>query len=330
MIPGPPALCEGTVAHRRLAPEHHQFNQPVSYVWIDPDNPQELCGLHPKWSHRRPAPARFRRKDYGTQRTGSLAAAARDDLRNVLDHTPQGPVRMLTQVRRWGWLFNPITIFLVWGESGDQVAETTRPIGAVLEVTSTPWKERIRYPVALDASNGSLTATFDKSMHVSPFLGMDYRYQFSIENRDDEVAAKIDVAGPDGDLVLRTALRLQRRAATRELLDGSLRSTPLPTHRVSAGIHGQAVRLWAKRVPIVPHPRKTRVVEPASPSPVQENACPTSSQNPLISRPLPRSVPSVCWRGWAAGRSRRIRSGYERPVPLGFGCLDGCGAIHSL
>ena len=258
MIPGPAALCEGTVLHRRDAPSAHRFTAPVSLVWFDPDDPASLCGLHPAWSHRHPAPVRYRRRDYGTRPVGSLAEAAREDLGGAIGDAPRGPVRMLSQLRRWGWLFNPITFFFVWDAAPDDEGSGRAPVGVVLEVTNTPWKERTRYPLPFTRNGSRLVAEFDKQMHVSPFLGLDHVYRLSIEDRDEEVVADIDVREPDGRVVLHTALRTGRDPATRDRLGRSLRSQPFPTHRVSAGIHAQAARLWAKRVPYVPHPNRTR------------------------------------------------------------------------
>ncbi len=259
MIAGSAALCEGMVLHRREAPAIHQFRNRVSYVWIDPDHPEELCNLHPAWSHRHPSPARFRRSDYGVRADGSLVVAARRDLGPALGHVPQGPVRMLTQVRRWGWLFNPITIYLVW-----DAPESTVPSGVVLEVTNTPWKERTRYPVPLERRERSLVAEFDKTMHVSPFLGMAYRYRLTIADRDDVVAVDIDVVDDTGDPLVHTSLRLDRRRVTRAMLGRALRSSWFPTHQVSVGIHAQALRLWSKGVPYIPHPRHARRQSDAS------------------------------------------------------------------
>lgn len=255
MTPGGPAICEGTVLHRRTTPEVHQFTYPVSQVWLDPDQPERLTDAHPLWSSNWPAPARFRHSDYGTDARSSLGQAARDEVSGAVGRPISGPVRMLSQIRRWGWLFNPITVFLVWSE--DDVA--AGPIGAVLEVTNTPWKERHRYPLALhplDRNHGgqSFVTEFDKELHVSPFLGMDYSYHLDLLDNDDCIALDIDVVDPDGRVTIHTALRTGRTEATRVALTRSLRSTPFPTHRVSAGIHAQAARLWRAGVPFVRHP----------------------------------------------------------------------------
>ena len=50
-----------------------------------------------------------------------------------------GPVAVLTQLRTWGWLFNPITTYYCFDPTGSSV-ETD-----VVEVTNTPWHERTAY-----------------------------------------------------------------------------------------------------------------------------------------------------------------------------------------
>ena len=72
-----------------------------------------------------------------------------------------------------------------------------------------------------------------------------------------KVELDIDVVGrASGDLVLRTGMRLDRVPPTRSALTRALVREPLPTHRVSAGIHAHAAQLWRKRVPFVAHPAK--------------------------------------------------------------------------
>ena len=250
MKPGSAAVCTGTVVHRRTRPEIHQFTYPLHQLWFDPDNPAELTSLHPLWSHSGPSPARFRNSDYGVASTESLGSEVRSDLQSVLGFAPAGPVRVVTQVRRWGWLFNPITLFLAWDKDNDH------PVGAVLEVTNTPWKERHRYPIALEREGGKYTSTFSKELHVSPFLNEDFEYRFTLVDSDSTASYKIDVIAPGQDAIVKTTAHMQRDLATKATLQRTLLRSPLSTRQVSAGIHAQAVRLAAKRVPFVSHPRK--------------------------------------------------------------------------
>lgn len=273
MSPGDAAVCRGEIAHRRTRPTVNEFTNQVSYVWLDPDRPDELCRGHSMWSARRPAPARFRRSDYGdaSRPEVSLGDQARDDLAAVLGHRPNGAVRMITQTRRWGWLFNPISVYLLWEHDGSG-ASVSGPVGAVLEVTNTPWKERHRYAVALHPAtteNGCRYETrLDKAMHVSPFLDLGYRYDVVLEESPATgLCFSIDVVADqpeDGtersaavEPILHTALRVRRVPATARSLRQALIRDVFPTHRVTFAIHWQALRLWVKRVPFVPHPKKS-------------------------------------------------------------------------
>ncbi len=277
MTPGVPSVCSGTIRHRRTEPAVHEFDHPMSMVWIDPDHPNDLCRHHRLYSASRPAPVRFDRDDYGDERTAPLGLLVRDDLEEALGRRPDGPIRMLTQIRHFGWLFNPITVFLAW--DGDD----PEPVGAVLEVTNTPWHERHRYAVALHspAPGGDgpclidrpaghsertmRTARFSKELHVSPFFGEDFDYVLGVESSDptgdeEDGDIRIDlqlIARSDDRLALDTSLELDRSPATRRSLGRSLRSAPLSTHRVSGGIHRQAARLLSKRVPFVAHPKRS-------------------------------------------------------------------------
>ena len=162
---------------------------------------------------------------------------------------------MLTQVRRWGWLFNPITVFVAWD------ADPDAPVGAVLEVTNTPWKERHRYALALlddrDA-DGWIDRSLDKELPrlAVPRRGLPLRRPVARHRTTTRSSLAIDVvptrrrARPMLD---RAAVDRECRA-TRATLGATLVADRFPTHRVSLGIHAQALRLWRKRVPFVPHP----------------------------------------------------------------------------
>lgn len=274
--PGPAALSKGRVWHRRNRPVVHRFTYDVQQVWIDPDRPQELFDRHRLWSHRRPAPIRYRASDYFLGDDEPIGPRVRAMVAESVGHEPAGPVRMLTQPRTWGWLFNPITVHLIW-----DTRHETAPIGALLEVTNTPWKERHHYPLPLTAGDGCLWAEFDKILHVSPFLDEDMTYRFTIRHsgygdsgdgdlndrdlndsadRGDGTATSFTIAidafaadDPASGPVVETAVDVVRPTPTPAALRAAVR-TPIPTHRVSAGIHTQAARLWRRGVPFLKHP----------------------------------------------------------------------------
>lgn len=252
--PGSAAVCNGRVFHRRNQPAAHEFVSRVNYVWLDPDHPEELCGPHPLWSERRMAIARFRSSDYGDGSNLALSEQVRAALTPVLTHRPTGQIRMLTQVRRWGWLFNPITAYVVWSDLG--------PVAAVLEVTNTPWRERTVYPLALTAEGDRSACRFigstHKTMHVSPFLNEEYDYAISLAfPTPGQIELSIDVMSgvAAAHPIVSTHLAVSRHPVSRRVLTRTLLA-PVPTHRVTFGIHWHALRLAIKRVPVVPHPKR--------------------------------------------------------------------------
>ena len=258
MRAGPSALCNGEVWHRRNRPAVNEFTYPASHVWIDPNHPEALTSLSPLWSTRRLSPVQIRRADYGAAPTGDLNESLRSSVASVLGYRPDGDVRMLSQARRWGWLFNPISVFVLWHEDPDA------PVAAVAEVTNTPWKERHQYPLSLhpiETSEPGATAfgtEFDKLLHVSPFLEMDYRYRLTIESSGTELRVRIDVCEADGSPIVETALFLDRSQTTRAALNKSAWADALRTRQVSAGIHAQALRIARKRVPFISHPKRSK------------------------------------------------------------------------
>jgi DUF1365 family protein len=264
---GAAAVGVGRVWHRRNQPTVHEFDYRVNQIWIDPDRPGDLFDQHRLWSTRSPRPVRFKREDYYDSTTAAIGPAIRAKLAEPLGRTPTGPVRMLTQPRTWGWLFNPITVYLVWDQDRDLDADGD-PVGAVLEVTNTPWNERTHYPLALAPTGDGkqLESTFEKQMHVSPFLDLDYRYHFTVSETEEpdqpgqqlgrSVTIGVDVVGPGDDAIVETRLQVHLAPASPSNLRSVLYRHPLSTHRVSLGIHWQAARLAAKRVPFIPHPGK--------------------------------------------------------------------------
>jgi len=232
-------------------------------VWIDPDQPEELFD---RWymSCRRPAPMEFRRRDYGTEHLPPSSETVRQALAEVLGDPPDGPVRMLTQPRRWGWLFNPLTLYFAWSESN-----ADRPVGVVAEVTNTPWKERYHYAVPLTAVNDSTDvlgakdeAWFDKGFHVSPFLPSNLRYHLIVYRNGKELAISLNVYPLDDQMApaptptLETRLSVFPTEPTSTAKRRFVLSQPFSTHRVSIGIHTNAARLWKKGVPYVAHPKR--------------------------------------------------------------------------
>ena len=89
-----------------------------------------------------PAPAWFRRADYLGDPAVPLDQAVLDLVEERTGRRPDGPVRLLTSVRTFGHVFNPVSFYYCFDRGGEQVQ------AVVAEVTNTPWGERHTYALA--------------------------------------------------------------------------------------------------------------------------------------------------------------------------------------
>ena len=200
------------------------------------------------WSARRPAVAWFRRADYLGDAEVPLERAVRDEAERLTGARPSGPIRMLTHLRYFGWVMNPVTFYYCFAPGGSHV-ETI-----LAEITNTPWGERHTYALAREDDDGSAgRRRFEKAFHVSPFMPMAQRYdwRFTAPTR----SLVVHMESREGERkVFDATLSLRRAPLDGANLARSLARFPWMTARVTAGIYAQAARLWLKGTPYHPHP----------------------------------------------------------------------------
>jgi DUF1365 family protein len=240
------AIYEGWVVHRRLRPVQHGFRYRIFMPLLDLAELPEVLDGFPLWSARRPAPAWFRTRDFLSDASEPLEDAARGLVADRLGHRPAGAVRLLAHPRYLGVGFNPVSFLFCHAPSGALEA-------VVAEVTNTPWGERHAY--VLDAREG-MRGEIDKSMHVSPFMGMDQRYQWWTTSPGDRLGIGFRNL-EDGEPAFEATLALQRRELSRPLMTRLLRTYPPMTIATLARIYLQALRLRARGAPWFAHPATT-------------------------------------------------------------------------
>ena len=243
------AIYRGTVRHRRLSPKRHEFRYRVFMMFLDLDELETVFRGSRLWSTHRPALAWFRRGDY-LAGAPALADAVRDRVQAATGCRPAGPVRMLTNLRYFGFIMNPITCYYCYERDGETLA------WVVVEVTNTPWRERHAY--VLPAGGRRVhRCTFAKAMHVSPFHPMAMTYHWRGNSPGDRLAVHLENL-EDDRMVFDATLALARVAITPATLRNTILSYPFMTLKVCLAIYWQALKLFVRRVPVYAHP-------PASP-----------------------------------------------------------------
>lgn len=246
------SLYRGWVRHRRRTGAGNSFRYRLFMVYLDLAELPGVFDCNWLWSARRPAPAWFRRADYLGPATLPLDEAVRARVEQETGRRPDGPIRMLTHLRYFGYCLNPVTFYYCFDARGDAVTHV------LAEINNTPWDERHAYVLdarAAERAHGAQRWHFGKAFHVSPFLPMDMDYDWRFTDPAEGLYVHMENLR-DGERVFDATLSLRRQPLTSRALTRALLSYPFITLKVAGLIYWQALKLWLKRTPFFNHPAR--------------------------------------------------------------------------
>jgi uncharacterized protein len=240
-------LYIGTVFHRRLRPRAHDLRYRAFWLFLDIDEIDAIAQRLRLFSFNRANVLSLRNADYASGEDRPLRPQVEKQLAEAGIRDAAHRICLLTMPRMLGYGFNPLSIYYCYGAFG-------RPAAIIYEVTNT-YGERHSYVIPCERGETSeIHQSCDKRFYVSPFLDMDMRYAFSLSAPAEKLSVAIkgsDSSGP----IISTGLAGKRAPLTDASLARAMLRHPLLTHKVIAGIHWEALRLWLKGLKIRPHPR---------------------------------------------------------------------------
>ena len=216
-------------------------------MYLDLAELETVLKLSPWWSDKPWRPARFERGDFLGDPDLSLDEAVRQRILQETGKAHSGPIRMLANLKYFGFNVNPITCYYCFDES-----EKLKSI--VTEVTNTPWKERQSYVLECDPDKRIQRINFHKEMHVSPFNPMDMTYRWSSNNPSKILSLNLETEH-QGKRHVDATMALKRREIDAGSLAGILVEHPWMTAKVLTTIYWQALKLGIKKTPFHNHPK---------------------------------------------------------------------------
>ena len=242
-------LLEGKVRHRRARPFVYTLEHDVFYVALDLDELDEVPRRVRVIGRNRRNLLSFRDGDHLDPPAVDLREAVREHLRTEGVHPDGWRITLITNLRVFGYVFNPASFYLCRDASGElQVV--------IVEVHNTH-DERHLYTLCRPTDGHDFTASMDKVFYVSPFIEMVGRYTVRVRDEPARVRISINEEQDEG-LLLHTSIDLIRRPLSDRTVARMLVRHPFMTQKTIGLIHWHALRLWRRGAPFLRHGAATR------------------------------------------------------------------------
>ena len=241
------SIFNGIVSHSRLLPKVHNFSYKVYSMLFNIDELEKTQKECKFFSYNKFNLFSFYYKDHG-EKDGSnpkewiLKIAKKESI------SPLGlKIFCLCYPRVLGYVFNPISVWFIYNKN------TLRMI--IYEVRNT-FGEDHSYVFNLINESEKLNHKSKKLLHVSPFINMDGRYEFSTDLSSDQVKVIIKEISNNKHLLTASFIGKAKSFNDKNLFLNFI-LYPMLTFKVIFGIHYQALILWLKNIKYVKH-RKSK------------------------------------------------------------------------
>jgi len=243
-------LLEGKVTHLRTRPFTHRLDYSVFYFALDLAELDEVASRIRLVSRNRRNILSFRDGDHLDPPADDLGASVRQHLRDQGVDPTGWRVTLVTNLRVFGYVFNPASFFLCRDPEGELRF-------VVVEVHNTHG-ERHLYTLQPERRGASHVASMEKDFYVSPFIEMEGEYVVRV--REDAAGLRIGIdEGHGGETQLHTSLVLRRVRLTDRAVARMLLRHPFVTQKTIAAIYLHAWRLWRKGARFHRHGEATRL-----------------------------------------------------------------------
>lgn len=230
------------ISHSRKRPKKHSFRYRIFMFMLDLD---ELGSLPAKFwlmSRNRFNIYTYRDSDHFSQGRSSPRENVEAFLSENGVSEPAGRITLLTHLRTWGHVFNPVSFYFVEDKDG-------QPLCLVSEVANT-FKEQKMYLLERDKLKGDrYIDAQDKHFYISPFSDLDTRLHFNLKTPSEDLSVSINESDDQGVYFFSSLVGQKKALSNLNLLKYTL-LFPFITLSIVWGIHWEALKLFLKKIPV--------------------------------------------------------------------------------
>ncbi len=230
--------CE--VYHKRLRPREHAFTYQYFTFCIDLDEWDEVL--------KNPLISGHRRGVYSLIQQDHLQFGFRTVKENLAAYLQTqgferklGQVLLVTNLRTFGYQFNPVSFYFVHDIEG-------KPAAVVAEVANT-FNEQKLYYIDVTRHRARIRETQPKQFYISPFSDPDTFLHFDLRFPESTLDIHINESDMEG-IYFHSGLRgIRKSLTTAQLLTDTL-LFPAITLQIMFSIHWHALLLFLKKIPV--------------------------------------------------------------------------------
>jgi DUF1365 family protein len=234
-------LYECTVMHHRLEPLRNRFVYRIFMFALDVDELDRLHSSLRLFSRNRFNLFSFRDADHLQLGKPTVRENVLEYLRTQGVTAPVGRILLITNVRVFGYVFNPVSFYYCYDTEGV-------PLCAVPEVGNTFGEQKPYLLSTADRDTEGFRKRVTKYFYVSPFIDLDAEFDFQLHLPGEQLHVMINDF-KEGKKFFLSTVHGERRPLTDAQLAWYLFRFPFITLQVITLIHWQALKLYIRKLP---------------------------------------------------------------------------------
>lgn len=234
-------LYECVVMHCRTKPKVHRLIHKVFMFYLDLDEIDRVVKDNSLISRNRWNVYSFYDKDHLPFGKATVRENLIEFLKRKGIDQSVGRVMLLTNLRTFGYVFNPVSFYFCFDEQGE-------PLCAIPEIGNTFGEIKPFILNRSDLKKERFSKSEEKFYYISPFSELDISLEFNLKIPGERLDIRVDDL-QGAEKILYASLVGQRRPLTFGNLLWFTFKFPLVTLKVIGLIHFHALLLYFKKVP---------------------------------------------------------------------------------